>query len=772
MSDNHTHPSDTATDPVCKMTVKVATAQWKHNHAGTDYYFCNPKCLAKFQEHPEMYVGAAPPPPAPPVPAGTRYTCPMHPEIVQIGPGSCPKCGMALEPMDLTIESLSAENHELDDMTRRLWISTVLSVPVLVLAMGGMIWKGPWVPEALSQFIQMALATGALFYAGWPILKRGWDSIGQRSPNMFTLIMLGTLSAYFYSVVAALAPELFPDAMRTHHGRVEVYFEAAAVIMTLVLLGQVLELRARSNTGNAIRALLGLQPKTARRIETDGERDIPLEHVAVGDRLRVRPGEKIPVDGVVEEGSSAVDESMITGEPMPVEKSAGAKVTGATLNGRGSLVIRAQRVGGETMLAQIVKMVGEAQRSRAPIQGMADRVAAWFVPGVVVAAILTFAAWLVLGPEPRLAFALANAVAVLIIACPCALGLATPMSIMVGAGRGAQAGVLFRQAEALETLEKVNVLLVDKTGTLTEGRPRLTQVAAFNGFNDADALMLAASIEQSSEHPLAHAILVGAREKGITPQPVMGFDSLTGKGAVGMVGRQRLLLGNDRLMQETGVEISAAQETASRLRGEGATVVFLAVNGQLAAVLAVADPIKATTPEALGQLKAKGIEVVMVTGDNPQTAQAVAAQLGIREVVAGVLPENKGDVVRRYQKDGRVVAMAGDGINDAPALAAADVGIAMGTGTDVAMESAGITLVKGDLRALARAINLSRGTVSNIRQNLFFAFAYNFLGIPVAAGVLYPLFGWLLSPMLAGAAMTFSSVSVITNALRLQRLEL
>jgi P-type Cu+ transporter len=705
----------------------------------------------------------------------TEWVCPMHPEVVRPEAGSCPICGMALEPRTVTLEE--EENPELAAMTRRFWASVVLTAPLLLLGMAGMLPSvARLVPAAGRNWLELALASPVVLWSGWPFFERCWASFVNRSPNMFTLIALGTGAAYLYSLAATIAPGWLPPAFHEPGGGVPVYFDAAAGITTLVLLGQVLELRARSHTSSAIRALLGLAPKTARRLAGDGtEADVPLETVAVGDRLRVRPGERVPVDGAVLEGHSSVDESMITGEPIPVEKEPGARVTGGTLNGNGSLVIRAERVGEETLLAQIVRLVGQAQRSRAPIQRLADRFAAWFVPGVVAASVVTFIVWAIVGPDPRLVHALVNAVAVLIIACPCALGLATPMSIMVGTGRGARAGVLIKEAEALEALEKVDTLVVDKTGTLTAGRPELDAVQALEGYTGNEVLGLAAALEQASEHPLAAAITAAARSRGLKLAPVESFRAVTGKGVLGRVEGRAVALGNPELLEELGIGadgLSALRARAEALRGEGATAMILAVDGRPAGLLSVTDPIKESAREALGRLREEGLRIVMVTGDSPTTAAAVARTLGIEEFEAGVLPEKKIEVVRRLQSQGRIVAMAGDGINDAPALAQAEVGIAMGTGTDVAMESAGITLLKGDLGGIVRARRLSRATLRNIRQNLFFAFVYNSLGIPVAAGVLYPVFGLLLSPVLASAAMTFSSVSVITNALRLRHVEL
>ncbi|MGH9801022.1 MAG: copper-transporting P-type ATPase, partial [Blastocatellia bacterium] len=704
---------------------------------------------------------------------------------VQLGPGVCPKCGMALEPKVFSLTA-KEDTSELDDMNRRFWICLALTLPVFLLAMSEMI-PGQPVQHALGQgfvtWIQFALATPVVLWGGWPFFQRGWNSVVNRNPNMFTLIAIGTGAAFGYSVVATMSPGIFPDSFRGHGGQVAVYFEAAAVITTLVLLGQVLELRARSQTSSAIKMLLGLAPKTARVIRANGnEEDIALDQVHPGYLLRVRPGEKIPVDGVVTEGRSSVDESMVTGEPIPIAKEPMSKVTGGTVNSTGSFVMRAERVGSETLLAQIVRMVAEAQRSRAPIQRLADSVSAWFVPAVVLASVITFLVWSFVGPEPGFVYALVNAVAVLIIACPCALGLATPMSVMVGTGRGAAAGVLIKNAEALETLAKVDTLVVDKTGTLTEGKPRLVSLFALNdgvmegqrdGGNESELLLLAASLERASEHPLAAAIVSAAVERKIELTGVDGFESLTGRGVVGKIGGKQVALGNQLLMESLSVKVEASvANRAEQLRGEGQTVMLLAVDGRVAGLLGVADPIKASTPEAIRQLHADGLRIVMLTGDNRTTAETVARELGIDEVIAEVLPEQKSEAVKRLQREGRVVAMAGDGINDAPALAAAHVGIAMGTGTDVAMESAGITLVKGDLLAIVRARRLSRAVMRNIRQNLLFAFVYNLLGVPLAAGVLYPIFGLLLSQMIASAAMTFSSVSVISNALRLRKLEL
>ncbi|UYG06408.1 copper-transporting P-type ATPase [Halomonas sp. M4R1S46] len=719
--------------------------------------------------------GMALEPMAPQAPAPrTEWTCPMHPEIVRDEPGECPKCGMALEPRQVTAEE--EQNPELVDMTRRFWVGVVLTVPVVILAMGGMIPgvnMDALVPHGIRVWLELALATPVVLWSGWPFFVRGYRSVIGWNLNMFTLIGLGVGVAYLYSVIATLFPQLFPPSFRHESGQVGVYFEAAAVIVTLVLVGQVMELRARSQTNAAIKALLGLAPKTARRLGDDGnEEDVPLERVQIGDHLRVRPGEKVPVDGVVVEGNSSVDESMITGEPIPVEKVQGESVIGATVNGTGSLVIEAQRVGSDTLLSQIVQMVAEASRSRAPIQNLVDVVAGVFVPTVVLAALATFIVWGVWGPEPAMAYALINAVAVLIIACPCALGLATPMSIMVASGKGASLGVLFKNAEAIQTLRRVDTLIVDKTGTLTEGRPRLQDVVAAEGFEEDQVLRLAATLERGSEHPLAAAIVQGAEERGVSPERYTDFESVTGKGVKGRVGEQAVALGNRALMEAEGIEAEALAERAEALRAEGKTAMFVAVDGRPAGLVAVADPVKETTPEAIRSLHEDGIRIVMLTGDSQTTAQAVARRLGIDEVIAEVLPEQKADKVKALQAEGRFVAMAGDGINDAPALAQAQVGIAMGTGTDVAMESAGVTLVKGDLRGILRARRLSRATMRNIKQNLVFAFGYNSLGVPIAAGVLYPAFGVLLSPIIAAAAMSFSSVSVVGNALRLRRVRI
>ncbi len=706
-----------------------------------------------------------------PVPDGTIYTCPMHPQIRQVGPGACPICGMALEPL---VAAGAGPNPELADMTRRFWIGLALSVPVVVLEMGGhVIDLHAFIGQTLSNWIGLVLATPGVLWAGWPFFVRGWRSIVSRNLNMFTLIAMGTGVAWAYSVIATVLPQIFPPAFRGHDGAVAVYFEAAAVITVLVLLGQVLELRAREQTSGAIRALFDLAPKTARRVKDDGsDEDVPLDRVAVGDRLRVRPGEKVPVDGVIVEGRSSLDESMVTGESMPVTKEAGAKIIAGTLNQTGSFVMRAEKVGRDTLLAQIVQMVAAAQRSRAPIQRLADQVAGWFVPAVIAVALIAFAAWATFGPEPRFAFGLVAAVTVLIIACPCALGLATPMSIMVGVGRGARAGVLIKNAEALERMERVDTLVVDKTGTLTEGRPKVVAVVAAQGLDEAEALRLAASVERASEHPLARAIVEAAAERGVTLGDVSDFDAPTGKGAGGIVGGRKVALGNARFLEEIGVSVAALEADAERLRQDGATVIYLAVDGRASGIIAIADPVKPTTPEALEALTAEGVRVVMLTGDNRTTATAVARRLGIAEVEAEVLPDRKSAVIEKLRREGRVVAMAGDGVNDAPALAAADVGIAMGTGTDVAIESAGVTLIKGDLTGIVRARRLSAATMRNIRQNLFFAFIYNAAGVPIAAGALYPMFGILLSPVIGAAAMALSSVSVVGNALRLRRVGL
>ena len=770
-------PPGTVKDLLCGMDVDPTKAKHSTTHEGKNYFFCSAGCLEKFRQEPGKYLSGgghepmAPAAPAASAGAGVEYTCPMHPQIVRDAPGSCPICGMALELRVPT--AAPGENAELRDMSRRFWLAVALTVPLLALVMGDML-PGPPVSALLSArlrvFLELALATPVCLWAAWPFYVRAVQSVRNRSLNMFTLIGLGVSVAYVYSVVAALLPGLFPASFRGASGEVAVYFEAAGVIVTLILLGQVLELRARSQTGAAIQKLLGMAAKSARRINGDGsEEDVPLEAVQVGDRLRVRPGEKVPVDGVVLEGTSSVDESMVTGEPIPVEKGPGDKLVGATVNGTGGLVMRAEKVGAETLLSRIVAMVAEAQRSRAPIQKVADVVAGYFVPIVILIAVLTFVVWALAGPAPRMAHALINAVAVLIIACPCALGLATPMSIMVATGRGATMGVLFKNAEAIEVLRKVDTLVIDKTGTLTEGKPRLVSVVPAAGFAETELVRLAASLERGSEHPLAAAIVAGGEVRNVALSAVEGFVSVTGKGVKGSVGGKSVALGNKALMADLGIDLGALGNDAEKLRQEGETAMFVAVDGRPAGILGVADPIRASTPEAIRELHAEGIRIVMLTGDSKTTADAVARKLAIDEVVAEVLPDQKADAVKRLQSQGRFVAMAGDGINDAPALAQAQVGIAMGTGTDVAMESAGVTLVKGDLRGIVRARHLSRRTMANIKQNLFFAFVYNAAGVPIAAGALYPFFGLLLSPVIAAAAMSFSSVSVIANALRLRR---
>lgn len=810
----------TIKDPVCGMDVDPATAKHKLDYGGKTYYFCSASCRVKFQSDPEPYLRPKPatapmqfapapvrgtaatpankdqadyvcpmcpevrePKPGPcpscgmalepevPVSATrTEYTCPMHPEIVRTAPGSCPICGMALEPR--TVTAREEENPELRDMTLRFWVSLILTAPLLAIAMADMLRNTPLLAGGLLAWTEFALATPVVLWGGWPFFQRGWASVVNRSTNMFTLIAMGTGVAYLYSLIATIAPGVFPASFRDMNGMPPVYFEAAAAIVTLVLLGQVLELRARSRTGAAIRALLDLSPKTARILHGGTEQDIPLEQVKVGDRLRVRPGEKVPVDGAVLEGSSAIDESMITGESLPVEKTSGSRVIGATINGTGSFIMQAERVGSETLLAQIVRMVSQAQRSRAPIQRLADRVAAWFVPTVLAVAVLTFTVWSLLGPQPRLAHALVNAVAVLIIACPCALGLATPMAIMVGTGRGASAGVLIKNAEALEILEKVDTLVVDKTGTLTVGKPSVEAVLAISGLSDVELIRLAASLEQGSEHPLGAAIVAAAKANNIPLTSVTEFQSKTGLGISGKVDGKVVAVGNEKFLADLGVRGDSLAREAERLRADGQTVIFAAVDGRAAGVIGIADPIKGSTAGALRDLRAAGLRIVMLTGDSRAVAESVAHRLGIQECEAEVLPQQKSEIVRRLQIKGRKVAMAGDGINDAPALAQADVGIAMGTGTDVAMESGGVTLVKGDLSGIVRARKLSQATMRNIRQNLFFAFIYNSIGVPIAAGVLYPFFGLLLSPILAAAAMSFSSVSVITNSLRLRKVQL
>ncbi len=813
-----------AIDPVCGMTVDPNSAAECFEHDGKTNYFCSAQCLNKFSEDPQRFLNKPFEPmvgepivvhsqkpqvrliksathtcpmhpevrtdkPAPCPKCGmalapvtmaaapterTEYTCPMHPEIVRDQPGSCPICGMALEPRVVSLTE--EENPELVDMRRRFWVSAALATPVLAIGMSELIPGAPLQRVASMStlaWVQLALASPVVLWGGWPFFVRGWQSVVNRSLNMFTLIGLGVAVAYAYSVVAAFFPGVFPHSFREHGGNVPVYFEAAAVITTLVLLGQVLELKARSQTSMAIKALLGLAPKTARRVTSDGrEEDAPLDQVQLGDLVRVRPGEKIPVDGVVVEGASAVDESMVTGEPIPAEKQVGDHLIGATVNGTGTLILRAERVGAETLLAQIVRMVSEAQRSRAPIQRLADRVSGYFVPTVILIAIATFVLWSMFGPEPRMAYGLINAVAVLIIACPCALGLATPMSIMVATGKGAQLGVLFKNAEAIELLREVDTLVVDKTGTLTEGKPKLVSIVAAPGLDDRELLGLAAALELGSEHPLAAAIVTGAQERGVELAKAETFESITGQGVVGRVDDRDVRLGNQSLLDDLSVDAGQLTTKTEELRADGQTVMFVIIDGQVAGLLGVADPIKQTSREVIKELHKQGIHIVMLTGDNRTTAHVVAAKLGIDEVVAEVLPDQKAEVVKRYQREGRRVAMAGDGINDAPALAQADVGIAMGTGTDVAMANSGVTLVKGDLRGIVRATQLSRATMKNIKQNLFFAFVYNALGVPIAAGVLYPFFGLLLSPMIAAAAMSFSSVSVIANALRLRQAQL
>ncbi len=759
----------TARDPVCGMSVDRATARHFLKHEGEKFYFCSAGCKGKFEADPAAYLDGNRPA-SKPMPKGTLYTCPMHPEVVSDHPGDCPKCGMALEPMGVPAAD-EGPNPELIDFTRRLWISAALSLPLLVISMGPMIGLPvrDWIGEPFATWIELVLATPVVLWAALPFFRRAWNSLVNRSPNMWTLIGLGVGAAYLYSLVATLAPGLFPMSFRGHGEGVPVYFEAASVIIALVFVGQVLELKARERTGSAIRALLDLAPKTARRIGADGgEADVPVEEIQTGDRLRVRPGERVPVDGSVIEGQSTIDESMITGEPLPVEKARGDALTGGTINRNGTLVMQAEKVGADTTLSRIVELVAKAQRSRAPIQTMVDRVSAVFVPAVVAAAMIAFAVWAFVGPEPRLAHALLAAVAVLIIACPCALGLATPMSIMIATGRGAQEGVLVRDAEALERFAKVDTLIVDKTGTLTEGKPNLTDIVTVPGIEETRLLSLAASLERGSEHPLAEAIIAGAEERGAGFIDVSGFSAVTGKGVEGRAGETAIALGNAAMMADLGVATDALKAEAERLRGEGKTVMFVAADRKLAGLVAVADRIKPTTAAAIKALHESGLKIVMATGDNGKTAAAVAKQLGIDEVRADMLPEGKKALIDELRAKGHVVAMAGDGVNDAPALAAADIGIAMGTGADVAMESAGITLVKGDLNGIVRARRLSEATIRNIKQNLAFAFGYNSLGVPLAAGILYPVFGLLLSPMIAAAAMSLSSVSVIGNALRLR----
>ena len=766
---HHAVGSDGAIDPVCGMRVDAHNAKHRADYQGRTYYFCSSGCRTKFGADPKKYLGERK---AEPVPEGTIYTCPMHPEITQVGPGSCPICGMALEPVIASVEI--GPNPELVDMTHRFWIGMVLTLPVFILEMGAhIVGAHNWLDPRLSNYIQFAFATPVVVWTGWPVFVRGWQSLVTRNLNMFTLIAMGTGVAYVYSVLATFFPGIFPHAFRAHDGAAAVYFEAASVITALVLMGQVLELRAREATSGAIRALLDLAPKSARRIKDDGtHEDVALDAVQVGDRLRVRPGEKVPVDGIVREGRSAIDESMITGESMPVTKEAGSRVIGGTINTSGSLIMRADKIGRDTLLSHIVQMVAAAQRSRAPIQRLADQVSAWFVPAVIAVAVVAFATWAVFGREPRFGYGLVAAVSVLIIACPCALGLATPMSIMVGVGRGAQAGVLIKNAQALERLEKVDTLVVDKTGTLTEGKPKVVSIVPASGFDETKLMKLAASVERGSEHPLASAIVAAAVVRKLELSTVDGFDAPAGKGVTGNVEGKRIALGNARFLSELKIETASLAAEAERLRGDGATALFVAVDGKTAGIIAIADPIKETTPHALSALAASGIRVVMLSGDNRTTAQAVARRLGIAEVEAEVLPDQKSAVVEKLRREGRVVAMAGDGINDAPALAAADVGIAMGTGADVAIESADVTLLKGDLTGIMKSRQLSGAVMRNIRQNLFFAFVYNALGVPVAAGVLYPVFGILLSPIIAAAAMALSSVSVIANALRLRAIRL
>ena len=776
-NDPHAHQgadasSKTQRDPVCGMMVDPHATAHRAEHEGHPYYFCSAGCRTRFVSDPAKYLTPAELQSHEPVPEGTIYTCPMHPEIRQVGPGACPICGMALEPAVMTAET--PPNPELADFTRRFWIGLALTIPVFALEMGGHLFNiSHLVAPQIGNWIQLLLATPVVLWAGWPFFERGWHSIVNRSLNMFTLVAMGTGVAWAYSVVATIAPGVFPPAFRRMDGAVAVYFEAAAVIVVLVLLGQLLELRAREATGGAIRALLNLAPKTARRMNVDGsEEEVALGLVVAGETLRVRPGEAVPVDGTVTDGRSTIDESMVTGESMPVTKSVGDTVIAGTINQTGAIAMRADKVGSETMLARIVQMVADAQRSRAPIQRLADQVAGWFVPAVIGVAVLAFIVWASFGPEPRFTYGFVAAVTVLIIACPCALGLATPMSIMVGVGRGAAAGVLVKNAEALERMEKVDTLLVDKTGTLTEGKPKVVAVEPFSGTTEAELLRLAAAVERPSQHPLAAAVVAEASVRNVAVATATEFDAPTGKGVIGTVDGHRVAIGNPAYLAELGVDTAALSEAADRHRRDGATAILIAVDGKAAGVIAIADPVKATTPAALAALKAEGIRVIMVTGDNRVTAEAVARRLGLDEIEADVLPDAKSAVVARLKAEGRVVAMAGDGVNDAPALAAADVGIAMGTGTDVAIESAGVTLVKGDLNGIVRARRLSHATMRNIRQNLFLAFVYNAIGVPVAAGVLYPSFGLLLSPAIAAAAMALSSISVVGNALRLRSAEL
>ncbi|WP_332656866.1 heavy metal translocating P-type ATPase [Brevundimonas sp.] len=765
------HEPGKASDPVCGMTVDPAATVHHATHAGETFHFCSAGCRRKFLDRPDRYLDAGVREPEAAIP-GVVYTCPMHPEVRQIGPGTCPKCGMALEPEDTTADA--GPNPEIADFTRRLWVAAALTLPLFIIEMGAHLpgLHLP-IPHGWNRWIQFALATPVVLWSGWPFIARGWASVRTWNLNMFTLIGLGTVVAWAFSAVAVIAPGLIPDAFRSAHGEPPLYFEAAAVIVTLVLVGQLLELRARERTSGAIRALLDLTPKQALRVRADGtDEEIPVEHIAVGDRLRVRPGEKIPVDGVLVDGRAAVDEALVTGESMPVTKQAGDAVVAGSLNATGSFVMRAEKVGADTLLAQIVQLVAKAQRSRAPIQRLADRVAGWFVPGVVAIAVIAFIAWSVAGPEPRLAYAFVAAVSVLIIACPCALGLATPISIMVGVGRGAQGGVLIRDAEALERFGKIDTLVVDKTGTLTEGRPALTAIHAADGYADEDLLRLAAGLERSSEHPLARALVQAAEARSLALSTAEEFDSPVGRGVVGTIEGRRVLIGSSGYLKDNAIDAAPLAQAADALRRDGATVIFIAVDGVLAGAFAIADPIKPTSRAAVDALHAEGLKLVMLTGDNAVTARAVAAQLGIDSVEADVSPADKAAVVERLRAGGRVVAMAGDGVNDAPALAAADVGVAMGAGADVAIESAGVTLLSGDLNGIVRALKLSKATVRNIRQNLWFAFGYNALGVPLAAGVLYPAFGLLLSPMIAALAMSLSSVSVISNALRLRAVKL
>ncbi len=772
---SHENGQERYVDPVCGMSTHEPGRYLSFEYEGQKYHFCSEHCLNKFKQNPHAYLTPHPVINGESLDERAIYTCPMHPEIEQIGPGLCPKCGMALEPKSISLEG-DEENPEYRDMLRRFVMGAILTVPLVVIAMRSMLPGGQVLDQLAKeqtwQWIEFLLATPVVLWAGWPFFVRGIQSVINQNLNMFTLIGLGISVAYLYSVVAVLFPEIFPEIMRSQHGTVGVYFEAAAVIVVLILLGQVMELRARSQTGAAIKALLGLAPKSARRINPDNsEEDVPIEHVKRGDMLRIRPGEKIPVDGVVVSGSSLVDESMISGEPVPVKKAKGDKVIGATVNTTGGLIIEAEKVGAETLLAQIVQMVADAQRSRAPIQNLADKVAGYFVPAVILVAIIAFGGWYMLGPEPKLGHALVAAVSVLIIACPCALGLATPMSIMVATGKGASMGVLFRNAQAIETLHRVNTLVVDKTGTLTEGRPRLVSIRPVLGHDEEEILGLVASLEKGSEHPLAFAILEAAQKKGLMVMDAQAFRSHTGKGVSGIVDGREILFGNRRLLVDFSVDPSQMDKEATSLASEGQTVMFVAVDGKPAGLLAVADPIKATASRAIETLHGEGMEIVMLTGDNEETAKSVARKLGIDKAISELLPQQKAEAIKGLQAKARVVAMAGDGINDAPALAQADVGIAMGTGTDIAMESADVTLVKGDLTGIVRARKLSRATMVNIKQNLFFAFVYNALGVPVAAGILYPNFGIVLSPVIAAAAMSFSSVSVVTNALRLKRLK-